>query len=524
MTVMGIYFNPDNESFTGDVRSKIYVDKTGMLKILNQYLCTRDRYVCVSHARRFGKSQAAGMIDAYYSLGSDSRELFSPFEIAEAPDFEEHLNQYNVIHLDISSVADFHKEDLVAETKKRLYEDFEQAGYDKINDTKDINVALYDIFRQSGRPFVIIIDEWDCVVRNHADRPDLVHEYLQFLHSLFKSEESRRFLALAYITGILPIKKIKDESALNNFVEYTMIDSVPFTRYFGFTEEEVKNLCEQHDMDFDSVREWYNGYLIDGMHMYNPNSVYLSMSRQRLDSYWKNTSAFDTINTFITMNYAGLKDDIMEMLAGGMVRVKVNTFRNDFTTISSKDEALTALIHLGYLGYDGDKKKAYIPNYEVSLAYQAALEVGEWKEIGAMISACDEILDVTIEGDQQRVAELIEMAHETYTSILKYNDENSLSCVLTMAYFTAPAYYNIIRECPAGKGYADFIFLPRKNAGTRPAMVVELKCEESTDTAIQQIKDKGYTGVLKDYKKEVLLVGISYSKETKKHSCKIEKA
>lgn len=518
---MGTYLNPDNKSFVKATRGKIYIDKTGLLNELNQLICAEGNCVAISHARRFGKSQAAGMIDAYYSMGSDSKKLFAPFEIAKAPDFEEHLNQYNVIHLDISTISDFHKEDLLPEIKTRLCDDFAREGYSDIDSAKDFDVIINDIYRRSGRPFVIIMDEWDCVVRNHADRPDLVHEYLQFLHSLFKSEESKSFLALGYITGILPIKKIKDESALNNFDEYTMLDSEPLTKYFGFTENEVKLLCRKYEMDFESVKEWYDGYLLDKVHMYNPNSVSRALTRGKLDSYWKNTSAFDSINTFITMNYEGLKDDILAMLAGEFVRVNVDTFRNDFSTISSKDEALTALIHLGYLAYDAEKKKAYIPNYEVSLAYQAALKVGEWKEIGAMISACDEILDVTIERNEKRVAELIELAHETYTSVLKYNDENSLSCVLTMAYFTAPAYYTIIRECPGGKGYADFIFLPRKNAGARPAMVIELKCDEAVDTAIEQIKDKGYAGALEDYKEDVLLVGISYNKKTKKHSCKI---
>lgn len=520
---MGTYFNPDNESFRKAVRSKIYVDKTGLLEELNQMIGTEGNCVAISHARRFGKSQAAGMIDAYYSMGSDSKELFSSYEISRESDFEEHLNKYNVIHLDVSSFTDCYKEDLVQNIWNILYDEL-HADYPDIEDkSKPIGTVLMQVYRKSGKPFVIIIDEWDCVVRNHADRPELVHEYLQFLHSLFKSEESKRFLALGYITGILPVKKIKDESALNNFAEYTMINSKPLTKYFGFTEEEVKALCEQYDMDFESVKEWYNGYLIDGIHMYNPNSVYQCIYRDELDSYWKNTSAFDTINTFITMNYEGLKDDIMEMLSGGKIYVNVNTFRNDFTTISSKDEAMTALIHLGYLGYDADNCEAYIPNFEVSLAYQAALATGEWKEIAESISRCQELLNMTIRGNDERVAELIELAHETYTSVLKYNDENSLSCVLTMAYFTAPAYYNIIRECPAGKGYADFVFVPRKNAGTRPAMVVELKCDTSVDTAITQIKEKGYTEVLKDYGKEVLLVGISYNRETKKHTCKIEK-
>ena len=280
-------------------------------------------------------------------------------------------------------------------------------------------------------------------------------------------------MALAYITGILPNKKIKDESALNNFDEYTMLKSKPITKYFGFTEEEVKDLCETYDMDFDTTKTWYNGFLFDGIHMFNPNSVAFALKKQDFDSYWRNTSSFESINTFITMNYEGLKDDVLTMLSGGKVPVDTETFENDLFEITSKDEALTALIHLGYLAYEAEEGSAYIPNYEVAKTYQAALNKGSWKEIAKSISKCDELLRATIAKDADKVAELIELAHDTYTSILKYNDENSLSCVLTMAYFTAPAYYNIVREFPSGKGFADLVFLPRANAGKRPAMVVE---------------------------------------------------
>ncbi len=270
---MGTYFNPDNYSFRKTVKSRIYVDKTGLLELLNEVIGTSENCVALSHARRFGKSQAAGMIDAYYSLGSNSKELFSKFEIATKPDFEEHLNQYNVIHLDISSFTDYYKEDLVDKIIKALIEEFQETFGFELNTSKTISQIISDIYKKTEKTFVIILDEWDCVVRNHSDRPDLVHEYLQFLHSLFKSEESKHYLALAYITGILPIKKIRDESALNNFREFTMLESDEYTRFFGFTEEEVKELCEQYDMDFDSVKQWYDGYLIDNLHMYNPNSV-----------------------------------------------------------------------------------------------------------------------------------------------------------------------------------------------------------------------------------------------------------
>ena len=521
---MGVYFNPNNESFTQARNSMVYVDKTGLIEILNQRLSTEDKCIAVSHARRFGKSHAAGMVDAYYSLGCDSTKLFKDTKIANNADWKKHMNQYNVIHLDISSVWDFHKEDLIESIHDRVCDDFQKIYGEELRYEKDLYLLIQEIYAKTGIPFVIIIDEWDCVIRNSTDT-ELVHKYLQFLHSLFKSEESKAFLALAYITGILPIKKIKDESALNNFDEYTMLKSNPITEYYGFTEDEVKGLCEKYEMDYDAVKAWYNGYLIDGMHMYNPNSVSMAIKRKNFDSYWKNTSSFASINTFITMNYAGLKDDIMTMLSGGKVMVETDAFQNDLSEIHSKDDAITALIHLGYLGYDADRKSAYVPNYEVAKAFQMALKTGEWSEISKAISRCDELLMATIDGNADKVAEIIELAHETYTSVLNYNDENSLSCVLTMAYFTAPGYYNIIREMPSGKGFADFVFIPRANAGYRPAMVVELKNNQSADTAIRQIKEKRYQGALSDYRDRILLVGINYDaegKDKKHHTCVIE--
>ena len=521
---MGIYFNPTNESFTQAKNSMIYVDKTELLEQLNLRLSTENKCIAVSHARRFGKSHAAGMIDAYYSLGCDSSNLFDNTKIAANADYKKYMNKYNVIHLDISSFWDFHKKDLIESIKERVYDDFKEIYAESLNYNKDIHVLLNEIYHKTTTPFVIIIDEWDCVIRNSDDK-ELVHGYLQFLHSLFKSEESKAFLALGYITGILPIKKIKDESALNNFREYTMLDSYPITPYYGFTEEEVKQLCQKYDMDFDSIKAWYNGYLINGLHMYNPNSVSEAIDRHAFASYWRNTSSFSSINTFITMNYAGLKDDIMTMLAGGKVMVDTRSFQNDLSDIHSKDDALTALIHLGYLGYDADRKSAYIPNYEVAEAFQMALKTGTWDEISKAISRCDELLMATIDGDETKVAEIIEQAHDTYTSVLKYNDENSLSCVLTMAYFTAPGYYNIVREMPAGKGFADFAFIPRSNAGFRPAMIVELKYNQSAETAIKQIKEKKYHGALSGYSDKILLVGINYNEDgsdKKHHTCVIE--
>ena len=385
---MGILFNPGNDSYAKDRNYKIYIDKTMLLSFLNEAIGTPGNCIAVSHARRFGKSHAAGMIDAYYSLGCDSTQLFEGTKIASDPDYKKYMNKYNVIHLDISSFWDDYKENIIEKIVEYIYGDLQEAFGDFFDSTKKLSFALMSIYKKTKIPFVIIIDEWDCIIRNSEDK-ELVHQYLQFLHSLFKSEESKGFLALAYITGILPIKKIKDESALNNFEEYTMIKSKPITEYYGFTEDEVRGLCKEYGMDFESTKAWYNGYLIDGKHMYNPNSVSMAMRRQEFDSYWRNTSSFASINTFITMDYAGLKDDIITMLSGGKVMVDTESFQNDLSEIYSKDDALTALIHLGYLAYDENMLSAYIPNFEVAKAFQTALKTGSWIEISKSISKCD---------------------------------------------------------------------------------------------------------------------------------------
>jgi len=377
---MGIYFNPGNEAFRKDAKSEIYIDKTGLINVTNKLLNEEKNCISVSHARRFGKSQAARMLKSYYSRGCDSKELFSNLEISKSENFETHLNKYNTIHLDISSFEDDYKENIIEKIKEHLFAEI-KAVYPDVDYSASTASVLNNVYLKTvsdekpyGIKFVIIIDEWDCIIRNYSDSPELVHKYMKFLHALFKSEESKSFLGFGYITGIMPIKKIKNESALNNFMEYTMIEADEIAPYFGFTEEDVRMLCQKYDMPFESVKQWYNGYVFDDYHMYNPNSVCSAMMKHKLRSYWKNTSSFESINTFITLNFDGLKEAVIAMLNDQKVRVNVTKFQNDLSMINSKDDALTALIHLGYLGYDAERGKAFIPNYEVKTAFQSALE------------------------------------------------------------------------------------------------------------------------------------------------------
>ncbi len=532
---MGIYVNPGNESFRNDTGGKIYIDKTGLLEILNESIAGPQHFFAVSRARRFGKSMAAGMIDAYYSRGCDSRELFAPYEIAKTESFEKHLNRYNVLHFDVNSFFCSSKcsKELIPLMDETLLTAM-QEEFPYLAGRKCVNTAaaMKLVYEHDGIPFVVVIDEWECIIRNAKDDEKLISDYLKYLRGFFKTEESKQFLALGYITGILPIKKVKDESALNNFDEYTMIHPDGLATYFGFTEEEVEKLCAERKIDIDIVRRWYDGYLMypepksygeipDAVHIYNPNSLVLSIQKNTPGSYWKNTSAFEGVNDYIERNEAGLKDDVIAMIAGERRKVNVNTFRNDLTHYKTKDDVLTALIHMGYLGYDTATEEAFVPNEEVREVFESAIRVGDWTDVQDALEHSDELLKATWGGNSKVVAETIAKSQQDYASIINFHDENALACAVMMSYFTARKYYYVKRELPAGRGFADIAFLPRKE-GEHPAMIVELKWNRSAKAAIKQIRDKEYAGALADYKGELLLVGINYSKKTGKYSCRID--
>ena len=518
---MGIYVNPDNIDFQRAINSQIYVDKSGLIELTNAKLFTEQQFICVSRPRRFGKSMTANMLTAYYSRGCDSREMFSDLKIAKSADFEKHLNKYNVIHInmvnflseskDMNELIDFVSEDITEE----ILTEFSDVKFPK---RQTLVRLLQSVFVQTKIPFVFIIDEWDCIFRIHKNDSDAQTKYLDFLRNLLKDQS---YVALAYMTGILPIKKYGEHSALNMFTEVSMTNPREYAEYTGFTEDEVKGLCQKYDMPFDETKRWYDGYDLKGIATYNPRSVVMSMTGHDFDSYWTSTETYEALKVYIDMNFDGLKDKVTQLVAGEKIPINPTKFQNDMTTLRSADDIFTLLVHLGYLTFDFYTKCVWIPNSEVAQEFINSIEDGGWEEVMKAINASDKLLQATINGDEQTVAELIDKAHSENTSILKYNDENSLSCVISIAYYSAKRTYTVERELPAGKGYADLVFKPRRY-NANPAMIVELKYNKSAESAIQQIKDKNYPDCLKDYSGEVLLVGISYNDE-KRHCCRIEK-
>jgi len=525
---VGRFVNPDNSAFQVALNSKIYVDKTGLLEYTNSVLGTTDAYICNSRPRRFGKSYAANMLAAYYSKGCDSKDMLSGLSISSKEDFTTHLNKYDVIHIDVQwflTNCDDIDNFVVFITKSILNELKDIYPNVVTQEITTVPQALSNIREETGNKFVVIIDEWDVLIRDEAAKEKIQNDYINFLRAMFKGVEPTKYIQLAYITGILPIKKEKTQSALNNFDEFTMLSAGVFAPYIGFTNDEVRLLCSNYNRDYEKVKRWYDGYILEEYQVYNPKAVVSVMLKGTFKSYWSETGSYRIIVPLINMDFDGLKSAVIEILAGGSVEIDVTSFQNDTVNFEDKDDILTYLIHLGYLAYNQKREMAFVPNEEIREELFRAIKKKKWNEFIEFQQKSLELLEATLELDSVRVAAEIEEIHTNYASAIQYNDENSLSSVLSIAYLGAMQYYfKPVRELPTGKGFADFVFMPKpEHSLNYPAMVVELKWDKKAETAIKQIKDKDYSDTVKQYTGEILLVGISYDKKTKKHECVIEK-
>ena len=525
---MGNYLNPSSTLFQGSLRSQIYVDKSELIKRMNALLYTEQRYVCVSRPRRFGKSMAANMLAAYYDREAESRSLFSKLKISQDPSFDENINAYDVIKINMQEFLSATKniDEMLEILQKRILMDLRKK-YPECETEDNLVFVMQDIFSREKSSFIILIDEWDCLFREYDQNQEVQKKYLDFLRFWLKD---KAYVALAYMTGILPIKKYGSHSALNMFMEYSMTDPGNLAEFFGFTEEEVRGLCKEWDMSFDETKAWYDGYglvshsrLEDRSYsIYSPKSVVEAMLRHKFGTYWNQTETYEALKVYIQMNMDGLKDAVVAMLAGEAVPINTGTFSNDMTNFATKDDVLTLLVHLGYLTYDSNTCSVTIPNKEVSQEYINAITTMDWHEVSRSIENSRKLLENLWNMDAEAVACGVETAHNEI-SILQYNNENSLSCTIQLAFYFAREFYTMIRELPTGKGFADVCFVPRKKYLDKPAVIMELKWNRDVDGAIAQIKKQQYVDALRDYKGNLLLVGINYDKKSKKHTCSIEK-
>ena len=440
---MGRFVNPDSSAFQVALNSRIYVDKTGLIEYTNSVLNTTNAYICNSRPRRFGKSYAANMLAAYYSKGADSEQMFSGLRISKDTDFKKHLNKYDVIHIDIQwFLANCDDADNVVKYVTEAVLDELREVYPSVLPLEVFSLpdALSRIKDKMGQKFIVIIDEWDVLIRDEASNKKAQEDYINFLRGMFKGTEPTKYIQLAYLTGILPIKREKTQSALNNFDEFSMLSAGSLAPYVGFTEEEVQKLAEEYHQNFNEVKRWYDGYLLKDYQVYNPRAVVSVMLQGEFKSYWSETASYDAIVPLINMNYDGLKTAIIEMISGTEVKVNTMTFKNDTVSIKSKDDVLTYMIHLGYLGYNQKLKTAFVPNEEIRQELTAAVESKHWNEMLKFQKNSEQLLDATLDINGAAVAAQIEKIHNEYASSIQYNNENSLSSVLTIAYLSAMQY------------------------------------------------------------------------------------
>ncbi|MCI8694029.1 MAG: AAA family ATPase [Lachnospiraceae bacterium] len=526
---MGIYLNPGNKGFQEMLQSE-YVDKTGLIALVNMTVGTTQKLTCISRPRRFGKSYAARMLCAYYDCSCDSRELFDDKEIAKTEGYLLHMNQYHVVNLDIAgflseaarvNIPLLNVPNMIADA---VYGELIE-GYPEL-EGKSLTDAMIGCVEKSGKEFVFIIDEWDALIREAKGDTAAQKKYLNLLREWFKNSSfTPKAVAAAYMTGILPIKKDGSQSAISDFWEVTILDPGRFAEFTGFTENEVRSLCGKYGMDFEEVRQWYDGYDFSGHgSIYNPYSVMCAVREQKCRSYWRRTSAAESLMTYINMDFEGLQEIVARLISGEEIEVRTNRFENDFETFRSRDDVLTLLIHLGYLTWNEEEGTAHVPNEEVRAEFEQILEgTGVSRKWMELIGRSGKLLEDTVAGNAEAVTKAIEEIRETQYAPTFYNDEQALRYVIKFAYVAAIDQYLKVEELPSGKGIADVVYLPKRKS-LLPALVVELKWNKSAGGALQQIKERKYPAVLEDYGGEIVLVGINYDAVKKEHSCVIERS
>ena len=523
---MGNYVNPGNSGFTG-IKNDTYIDKTGLISLINRTIDTPRRLTCISRPRRFGKSFAAQMLCAYYDKTCDSSALFDDLAIGSDAQYRKHLNQYDVIYLDMTGViGETDITEIVPYIKRNVAREL-KAAYPDLELVEGFASTLIHGVEAAGNRFIMIIDEWDAPIREARNNPQAQRDYLEFLRSLFKnSSATSQIFAAAYMTGILPIKKDGSQSAISDFKEFSILDPGEYAEFTGFTEQEVRSLCEMYHMSFAETKSWYDGYSFDNVHsVYNPYSVMSAMQSRKLRSYWRRTSAAEALLTYIDMDEDGLQEDIARLISGETIEVDTEQFENDFETFKSKDDVLTLMIHLGYLTYSEDDQgtgTARIPNQEVRMEFNKILRKGKHQRLLRLVQASDRLLENTLQGNAQAVAETIAMVHDSNYAPQFYNDEQALRATVRYAYITCVDQYIRIEELPSGHGCADLVYIPKRRSSL-PAMIIELKWNKTAEGAISQIKNRNYPAALKGYGGKLLLVGISYNEKTKVHNCVIER-
>ena len=551
MRTMGNFLNPDKEnSFITLANCKnkyLFVDKTSFIEITNNRLNKDNRFLAVTRPRRFGKTVTAHMLLAYYSKGYAGSKIFDDLHIVNRVDYLEHLNKYDVIYIDMNTIdglfdnysnqkkkvegvndlVDYLEYSIINELK--LNNEFSECLEKHQVENTGLLKALSTLRNHLNTQFIFIMDEWDLIYRDYRNDTKLQEDFIELLRGLFKSDGGKACFALAYLTGILPIKKYNSQSTLNNFKEYNMLTPEPFETYFGFTEEEVAEIVKSPDctLSYQELKKWYKGYKLNGIDIYNPNSVVSAVSDGKCKSYWSGTSSNEEIVRLINMDFDGIKEDIINLIEGDEVTFSCANFQNDMVTLKDKNDVFSLLVCLGYLGCAETKnqfrKVAYVPNAEIKAVLLDIVREQNWYERIETIKRSENLLKAIKELDGTTVATIIQDIHNSSAvSLLDYNDEESLTyCVMTGLLWSTLDDYSYHREDQAGKGRVDLVYEPLTRR--HPLILIEFKYDGSAEEAIAQIKKQEYFKRYTGQYRNIIIVGINYSTKTKDHQCLIEK-
>lgn len=529
---MGMYVNPGNDGFKAIVSSE-YVDKTGLIALVSDAIGKARPLVCVTRPRRFGKTFAVESLVAYYSCGCDSRALFEGLEIRHDPSFERHLNAYNVIRLDMTafrgteSVTGTVTEVILGELRELC----PNAGIKAIGRADELTAALTDVVDATHRQFVFVIDEWDAPLRERRTKASQ-EDWVYFLRLLFKNATfTSKAVAACYMTGILPVIRYGTQSALSDFREYTFLRPHAYAPYVGFTQTDVEQLAARNGLDMGELKRWYDGYELPffdrtakehrTIRCYAPFSVMSACEHGEVGPYWTSTEAFSSLLLYIDMDFKGLQRSIVQAVGGASVPLRTTMFSNDMHDVTSADDVLTLLCHLGYLAYDAATSTCRVPNEEVRGELRNAVAESRHTEVARIVRESDALLEATWDMDEEAVAAGVARAHDKGCAHAFYNNEQALRAVVKAAYISAADHYAKVEELPSGRGVADVVYLPRRGDAA-PALVVELKWDRKPEAAIAQIRKKDYPALLRDWGGPTLLVGISYDSKTRTHACTIE--
>lgn len=533
---MGMFLNSKSPyaDYRETVNDLYFVDKSMLLKELFPALGKKNRYFCITRPRRFGKSVMANMVGAFFGKAADSSGLFDTLAIAGERDYVSYLNQYNVIYIDFSRMPEncgsYYA--YISRILNGLREDLMQ---EYPNLARGAEKAIWDnlqmIFEETGQKFIFVMDEWDAVFHKSFIREEDREKYIEFIRNLLKDQV---YVELAYMTGVLPIAKYSSGSELNMFLEYDMVTKKKFSEYFGFLDTEVDKLYERYRQETDSpeiTREdlgiWYDGYCtVTGKRLYNPRSVVCALTENELSNYWTSSGPYDEIFYYVRNNIEDIRDDLTFMISKERVPVVLQGYAATEPELRTRNQIYSAMVVYGLLTYEDGS--VFVPNKELMDKYNELLLTNDnLGYVHRLAKESEKMLAATLSGDTKTMTEILKFVHDTESPILSYNNEAELSAVVNLAYLAARDRYRVEREDKAGEGFVDFIFYPERRE--TDGIILELKVDSTPEEAIRQIQDKNYVlrfkgklGEMPKYTGNVLAVGISYDKKSKKHSCKVE--